>query len=296
MAADVADNANNTVEIKGFNGNRIRVTYAPGGGTFGTDSTVTVDNVKPSVVTTSPSIPLIARGATDITFSADIADNGSGFTAKDTDFNGDALTGAQAALASQTAIDTGPVGDGPPLIVAEGGVRLVVAGNVVGLSASNFEKIDDGWRVTRTIGSSSIQSISANVPWYFEAADRANNKQRTSGTATGKADAGGDAGDNDERVSTLTDDQFAGNLNGNTFVGSSLRVTRGEVVSNVQKITVFTGIGGGVFSVPNTAADPLFGAAAVEGNGDIVAVRRTGARLTPTTRQKTHPLIRRLHQ
>ena len=41
---------------------------------------VLVDNVKPSLVTTSPAIPLVVRGGVNIVFSADITDGGAGYT------------------------------------------------------------------------------------------------------------------------------------------------------------------------------------------------------------------------
>ena len=75
-------------------------------------------------------------------------------------------------------------------VTAKGGMRLVVAGNVVELGESDFTKIDGGWNVTKTINSNAMQSIAPNVPWYFEVRDRANNSRRTSGTVKGRA--GGD--------------------------------------------------------------------------------------------------------
>ena len=69
-----------TYQVKAFNGNRIQITQRPtAGDEFPTIKTVTVDNVAPSLVTNSPSIPLIVTDGVDLTFSADITDSGSGF-------------------------------------------------------------------------------------------------------------------------------------------------------------------------------------------------------------------------
>ena len=37
-----------------------------------------MDNVKPTLVTTSPDIPLVVKGGVNITFSADFTDGGAG--------------------------------------------------------------------------------------------------------------------------------------------------------------------------------------------------------------------------
>ena len=68
----------------------------------------------------------------------------------------------------------------------KGGIRLVVAGNVVELVENDFTKIDGGWTVSKTVNSNAMQSIAPNVPWYFEVRDRANNSRRTSGTVKGR--------------------------------------------------------------------------------------------------------------
>ena len=76
-------------------------------------------------------------------------------------------------LLTMTEIDT--VGNENNDVTDHGGMRLVVAGNVVQLGKGNFSKIDGGWNVWATINSSAIQSISPNTPWYFEARDRSGN-------------------------------------------------------------------------------------------------------------------------
>ena len=150
-----------------------------------------MDNVKPSLITNAPSIPLISKGGVDITFSADITDGGAGYDAK------------VATIAGKTN-DAGILGVGGNDVTADGGVRLVVAGNVVALGESNFSAIDGGWNVWATINSSAIQSIGANTPWYFETKDRAGNTRRSSGSIALK--------DTGATNMAVTDKRFIGKL------------------------------------------------------------------------------------
>ena len=203
-------------EVRGFNGNRLQVKYTPDSG-FATTATILVDNVKPTLVTTSPATPLVVKGGVNITFSADITDGGAGYTGKSTGAARiSTLTGTPGVLGS--AATTPPVG----------GVRLVVAGNVVVLGDSAFEAIDDGWRVSTSVGSSAIQNIGANVPWYFETRDRAGNMRRTSGSISLRPGA-------IVPGATVTDARFdgrpggasAGGLQLNSFIDTMMKVTRG---------------------------------------------------------------------
>ena len=215
---DLRDN-----EIKAFSGNVIQVTYTPGG-TLGVVKTLTVDNVKPTLVTMSPEIPLVVKGNTNITFSAELTDGGSGYTATNTRTAGiNQLTGGVGVLAADTNAATD-----------KGGVRLVVAGNVVALGMGDFEAIDGGWRVTKTINSDSILSIGPNTPWFFETRDRAGNSRRTSGgvAVSGDIDAGTASGTGETASvsdASVTDTRFIGNLPATTFtVGHRMKVTRGS--------------------------------------------------------------------
>ena len=200
-------------EIRGFNGNRIEIEFTPGGGGgFATYKTVIVDNVKPTLITQSPTNPLIVKGSTAITFQANITDGGSGYTST-VGTSGD--TGGIEDLTSTS----GPLPDQGGATFA-GGVRLVVAGNVVGLDKTNFEAIDGGWNVWATINSSAIQNIGANTPWYFETRDRAGNTRRSGGSVK--------LTPSDADNTTITDDRFIGNLQDNSFDGSQIEVTRGS--------------------------------------------------------------------
>ena len=227
-------------EIRAFNGNRIQITYTPTSG-FAKTATILVDNVKPTLVTTSPDIPLVTKKGVNITFSAELTDGGSGYTTTvgtsgTSDI--DDLNSTPGALASDTNVDT-----------PRGGVRLVVAGNVVALGKDDFEAIDGGWRVSKEIGSSAIQNIGANVPWYFETSDRAGNERRTSGSISLNGVVTGGNG-----TGGATDARFAGTLPADSFVDTMVKVTRGSASKTVP-ITSFTNTTG-AFILNLTAAAP----------------------------------------
>ena len=192
-------------EIKAFSGNVIRVSFRPGG-TLGVVKTLTVDNVAPALVANSPTTPLIVKGSTNIVFSADATDSGSGYSDDATKL----VIGAAAA--GQIDADN---------TTMKGMVRLVVAGNIVPLAKGDFSAIDGGWQVTKAIDSSSIQDISANVPWFFESKDRAGNVTRTAGSFTGSPSG------NSTSNTMLVDTRFAGTLGTNTFEGDTIKLTRG---------------------------------------------------------------------
>ncbi|MCY4623513.1 MAG: hypothetical protein OXC99_00675 [Chloroflexi bacterium] len=260
----------NAYQVKAFNGNRIQVSYTPDDNTFGSVKTVRVDNGRPSLVSSSPAPGLIVKGNANITFSADITDSVSGFAAK---FTGDNGLGANLSDAGILTSDGDPPANNS--LTREGGVRLVVAGNVVNLVEGDFTKIDDGWRVSKTLNSTALQAIATNVPWYFEVRDEANNSQRTSGSVSGTAGVGSAAG-------TIVDSKFSGNLSDNTFLGSRVRVSKkvgtNTFVSNNQSVT-FTG-SNGTFVVANeiTAGetyDPLFDDAVKDVPSDSAAADST---------------------
>ena len=221
-------------EIRAFTGNRIEITHRPESG-FAISKTITIDNVDPLLVQTSPDIPLVVKGGVNITFSADVTDGGSGYT-DDADAI-HALTDQPGALAAGTNDETDA-----------GGVRLVVAGNVVTLGKSNFEAIDGGWRVSAEIGSSAIQNIGANVPWYFETRDRAGNTRRTSGSIalSGTVTPGGTG------TGGIIDARFIGDLPAASFTGTMMKVTRGSASETVA-ISSFTNTTGAfTVTIPGT--------------------------------------------
>ena len=240
-------------EIRAFNGNRIQIMFEPDSG-FATTKIITVDNVQPILVTSSPAIPLVVKGGVDVTFSADLTDGGSGYTAKvgtsgTTDI--DDLTGTPGLLAAGTN-DTTP----------RGGVRLVVAGNVVALGSGDFEAIDGGWRVSKTLGSSAIQNIGANVPWYFETRDRAGNTRRTSGGIALQGEVA-------DGATGITDTRFIGGLPAASFTGTMMKITRGSASETVA-IASFTNTSGAfAVTIPGTgffAADDAASTTVLEGD------------------------------
>ncbi len=209
-------------EVRGFNGNRLEVEFEGSGGAFSTFAEILVDNVDPSLVESSPDVPLVVKGSTNVVFAADITDNGAGYTGNVNHAAGiEDLNGTPGAVPNLS--DGGSTG--PPVI--EGGIQLVVAGNIVRLDAGDFEKIDGGWRVSKEINSSSIQGIGANTPWYWVTTDRAGNTKRSTGSielkpvgADAATDGVGDQG------TTLRDPRFIGNLQNESIDGSQIEVKR----------------------------------------------------------------------
>ena len=106
-----------------------------------------------------------------------------------------------------------------------GGMRLVVAGNVVKLTKSNLTEISGGWQVSVTLNSTVLQDISANVPWYFETKDGAGNSRRTSSNVEFEGTA--------INTNMVTSVRFMGSLPIGTFGGSSIKASKGSL-SNVM--------------------------------------------------------------
>ena len=163
--ANYSDNNTHEFEIKAFNANRIQITYRATG-SLGTSNTLIVDNVKPSLLVTTPANPLVTKGNTNVTFSADVTDPGAGFPSKAADVYG----------------------------VDKGRIQLFVGRTAAPLVAGDFTAIDNGWRVTKTINSSDIATLGADprgakVPWHFEVEDLAGNVRESTGNRTGKVDA-----------------------------------------------------------------------------------------------------------
>ena len=164
-----SDNTDHAVEVKAFNGNRIQITYRATG-TLGTTRTLTVDNVKPSLLVTSPAHPLVVKGNTDVTFSADVTDTGAGFPAKAADVFGE----------------------------NKGRIQLFVGRVAAPLVAADFTAIDNGWRLSKTLNSSDIASLGAaatgaKVPWHIVIEDQAGNVRESTGNITGKVVSATDA-------------------------------------------------------------------------------------------------------
>ena len=206
-------------EIKAFSGNVIEISYTPAG-TLGVIKTLTVDNVAPTLVVTSPAHNATVKGGASVTFSAEFTDGASGFQAK--------AENLQAGTAGQVP-DEGPD-------IGRGQAQLVVAGNIVGLVKGDFTAIDGGWRVSKTLNSTILQAVSANIPWYFRAEDNAGNLARTN-TSIALAAQGGTS------PTVITDARFGGAGVGSTlaataFDGSEIKATRGSA-SQTREVTLF---------------------------------------------------------
>jgi hypothetical protein len=200
-------------QVKAFHGNRISVSFSRTG-QLGFSDTLTVDNVGPNVLLIAPDVNLVTKKSVNITFSADITDGGAGFASDKADLadsNNHALTAASV----------------------KGRIQFFIGQESVRLNSSNFTAIDDGWRVTKMLGSSDIQNLGDRVSWYFSAEDLAGNAKSSSGNLGGKTtDPGADDG------TTLVDDAYAGaGYPDGIFDGRSLRYTTPSITLTAAQIT-----------------------------------------------------------
>ena len=212
----------NVYQVKAFHGNRIRITYNPVG-ELGTSKTLNVDNVPPSVVLNSPVNDLVVKKGVNVTFSADVTDNGAGFASKEAD-----------VLESNTLEATRPDSD---LNDVKGRVQLFVGRYPVVLTASDFTAIDDGWRVSKILASGDIAGLGDKVPFYFSVEDLAGNSKESSGNTNGKTDAAGDPAGTTLAVGDLADAGYRPDV----FVGRSIRYTTPSFsvpLANIQAFDV----------------------------------------------------------
>jgi len=160
------------VETKAFSGNTLTVTYKPTG-TLGISKSITIDNVKSSLVVNSPAVDLITKTNKTINFSADVTDTGAGYPSK------------SSSIVSNNTAGT------------KGRIQLFVgsaAAGAVTLPSSAFTAITDGWNVSANFSSTDIANIAGKVPWWIEAEDLAGNVQTPlSGYKGNTTTAGGDA-------------------------------------------------------------------------------------------------------
>jgi len=213
-AVTVAVAANDTirtyfknVNVPVFSGQTLEVTYAATG-QLGQSAKVYNDEVKPTIIVTSPAENYITKKGTTITFSADITDatGGAGFPAK-----------AQDVVDNATAN-------------TKGRIELYVGTGEVPLTAANFTAIDNGWRVSATYNSTDIQGIAKKVPWWVVAEDLAGRSQEPSNSFGGITTSAG-AGNG----TTIVDTALA-SLVANTLVGRTLSITIGGV-AQVRAVT-----------------------------------------------------------
>jgi len=144
------------VETKAFSGNTLTATYKPVG-TLGISKSITIDNVKPSLVMNGPAVDLITKSAKTVTFSADVTDTGAGYPSK-----------SSSIVSNNTAGTKGRI----QLFVGS------VANGAVSLASTAYTAIDNGWTVSADFSSTDIKNIGPRVPFWIEAEDLAGNVQK----------------------------------------------------------------------------------------------------------------------
>jgi len=184
------------VNVPVFSGQTIEVTYAASG-QLGQSAKVYNDEVKPTIVVSSPADDYITKKGTTITFTADITDatGGAGFPAK-----------------AQDVVDNAAAN-------TKGRIELHVGTGEVPLTAANFTAIDNGWRVSATYNSTDIQGIAKKVPWWIVAEDLAGRLQEPSNSFGGITTSAG-AGNG----TTIVDTALA-SLVASTLVGRTISIT-----------------------------------------------------------------------
>ncbi len=146
------------VETKAFSGNTLTGTYKPSG-TLGISKSITVDNVKSSLVSNSPAVDLITKSAKTVTFNADITDTGAGYPSKSSNI-----------VANNTA-------------GTKGRIQLFVGSKAAGavtVPSSSYSAITNGWNLSYSVSSTDIKNIGPRVPFWIEAEDLAGNVQKPS--------------------------------------------------------------------------------------------------------------------
>ena len=198
------------VQAKAFTGNTITTTYKPTG-SLGVSKSIKVDNVKPTLLVTSPETGHITKGNKDVVFTADITDTGAKFPS------------IASGVVNNNNADT------------KGRIQLYVGTNVVSLTSASYTAIDDGWRLSVTVNSTDIANIAAKVPWWIVVEDLAGNVQQPSaGTASTTTTAG--------LTTTVIDSAYIGLPNA-LFVGRTIKRTIAGVASS-KAISAFDGTTG----------------------------------------------------
>ncbi len=146
------------VETKAFSGNTLTVTYKPTG-TLGISKSITIDNVKPSLVSNSPAVDLITKSAKTVTFTADITDTGAGYPSKSSSIVSNNTAGTKGRIQLFVGKAVGDVG-------------------AVNLASSAYTAITNGWNLSVDFSSTDIKNIGPRVPFWIEAEDLAGNVQK----------------------------------------------------------------------------------------------------------------------
>lgn len=228
--------------IQAFSGNSITIDfYAADKAPFQAAKTVTVDNFAPSIIVDSPENPFVTKtsGAASVTFSATITDSLASFGSSTS-----TAPSVQASTRLQYDTNNRPDADDNPTPAqlrqaeTDGGRIDLYIGSVEAaspndngarapLKASHLEKVDNGWRVTWTVGAAGLKPFitdgakSGKVPWHIEAVDRAGNIVKSSGGVKGTTDANGETDFLGVPTTNFGDGEYAESV----FVGRKIKIT-----------------------------------------------------------------------
>ena len=201
------------VNLADFSGQALSISYTPAGG-LGETASITNDEVKATLLLSSPAEDLIVKSGSTITvvFAADITDTSSGFPAKITDLVTNSNTSGN-----------------------KGTIKLHLGTVVVNLKAENFTAITDGYKVTASFSSSDLENLANKLPWWIEAQDLAGNTQEPSQKISAATSAGTGGG---VVASTLTDSAMANGVGvcGTCFVGRKVTLAI-DGVNQTKSIT-----------------------------------------------------------
>jgi len=159
------------VETKAFSGNTLTATYKPTG-TLGISKSITVDNVKASVVKNSPTDDLIIKSAKTINFNMSVTDTGAGFPSKSSSIVANNTAGTKGRIQLYIGMSAGGVGK-------------------VTLPTTAYASTTDGWTLNADYSSTDIKNIGPKFPFWIEAEDLAGNVQTLGGGYKGNTTAEG---------------------------------------------------------------------------------------------------------
>jgi hypothetical protein len=238
------------VNLADFSGQDLSVSYTPSGG-LGETATISNDEVKATLLTTSPAGNLITKKGTTVlvTFSADITDTSSGFPAKVADL----------VTNNNTAGNKGTI-------------KLTLGTVAVSLKKADFTAITDGYRLSIAVPASDLLNLANKMPWWVEAEDLAGNLQETSESIS-SATTAGTAGAS--VASTLTDSTMANGSGvcGTCFVGRKVSST----IDGVKQTKAITGY------APATGTFTFSTGFTLAGTGSTTATTITDANLIGKT-------------
>jgi len=259
------------VETKAFSGNTLTATYKPTG-TLGISKSISVDNVKASVVKNSPADDLIIKSNKTINFNLDVTDTGAGFPSK------------SSSIVSNNAADT------------KGRIQLYIgksAGSVgkVTLPSTAYTAATNGWTLNADYSSTDIANIGPKVPFWVEAEDLAGNVQTLGGGYKGNTTSQG-------LTTTVVDTSLIGMgddmLNGHSVIIYYAGVKETKAISDfvsatgVMTTAAFSGVtpanveyqlkGVGLITVDSTAPQ-VASAAAVQTGHNWSSAKPAGTRL-----------------